>query len=484
MSLLELAGITKSFSGVRVLDHVDLNVRPGEIHALAGENGAGKSTLMNIISGVMAADGGQMLWEGVPVRLRRPRDAMDLGISFVHQELALVPQLSAAENIFLGRYPCVRGWISWREIHDRAGKLFAELGHPIDPSSPVADLSLAARQLVEIARALAFHARLIIMDEPTAPLTEQDAECLFRTIRTLRRRGVSIIYISHRLGEILRISDRVTIMRDGRRVLTEDTSRMSEGAMVRAMVGGELTERPDVRPASRTTATEAIRIEGPIDITIHHGEIVGLAGLAGAGRTKLLESIFGARRHYAGRIFVNGSAVRIRTPIDAIRHGIALVADDRKTKGLVLNASLRNNIALAGRRPVFIRAAQETAAAARLVGEMRIKCVGLNQAVQYLSGGNQQKAVLAKWLFAGSCVFLLDEPTRGIDVRSKAEIYDLVRALARGGAAVLMASSEHEELLALSDRILVMHRGRIAGALSRAEATEERIVHLATGGVN
>ncbi|MBZ5620304.1 MAG: sugar ABC transporter ATP-binding protein [Acidobacteriia bacterium] len=484
MSLLELEGITKSFSGVRVLDHVDLDVRPGEIHALAGENGAGKSTLMNIVSGVMAADSGQMLWEGLPVRLRSPRDAMDLGISFVHQELALVPQLSAAENIFLGRHPSARGWVRWRDIHQQASELFASLGHPIDPRRPVGDMSLAARQLVEIARALAFRARLIIMDEPTAPLTDQDAGCLFRTLQNLRQRGVSVIYISHRLGEIFRISDRVTVMRDGRRVLTEDTARMSEGAIVRAMVGTELKERLDVRPPSDATATEAIRIEGSVDLTVHHGEIVGLAGLAGAGRAKLLEGIFGARRHGAGRISVNGRAVSIRTPIDAIRHGIALVADDRKTKGLVLNASLRDNIALAGSRQVFIQAAHENRVAARLAGELRIKCAGLDQAVQYLSGGNQQKAVLAKWLFAGARIFLLDEPTRGIDVRSKAEIYDLVRALARDGAAVLMASSEHEELLGLADRILVMHRGRIAGGLPRGEANEERIVRLATGGVS
>jgi ribose transport system ATP-binding protein len=485
VSLLKLQGITKSFSGVRVLDDVDLEVRPGEIHALAGENGAGKSTLMNIVSGLIPADGGQMLWEGRAVRLRSPRDAIDLGISFVHQELALVPQLTAAENVFLGRHPAKRSWVRWREIHDRARELFAELGHPMDPHRPVGELSLAARQLVEIARALAFRARLIIMDEPTAPLTDQDAECLFRTILNLRRLGATVIYISHRLKEIFRVSDRVTILRDGRRVLTEETARMTEGAIVRAMVGAELKERTEREPVSSAPAAEALRIEGPVDITVHRGEVVGLAGLAGAGRTKLLEGIFGARRQHDGRIFLNGSEVIIRTPVDAIRHGIALVPDDRKMKGLVLNASLRDNIALAGSRgDVFIRAAYENDAALRLVGELRIRVAGLDQPVQHLSGGNQQKAVLAKWLFAGARIFLLDEPTRGIDVRSKAEIYDLVRSLARNGAAVLMASSEHEELMGLADRILVMHRGRIAGEISRADATEERIVHLATGGVN
>ena len=484
MTLLALQGITKSYSGVQVLDRVDFEVRPGEVHALAGENGAGKSTLMNIASGVTTADFGQILWNGTPVRLRTPRDAMDLGISFVHQELALVPQLTAAENIFLGRHPSALGWVRWREIHHRANELFESLGCSIDPRAPAGTLSLAARQLVEIARALAFGARLIIMDEATAPLTDHDAASLFRTIAALRDRGVSVVYISHRLKEIFRIADRVTVMRDGCRVLTERTAQLTEESLVRAMIGAELKERLDSHTASLSRSTEALRIEGPAEITVHHGEIVGLAGLAGAGRTKLLEWIFGAGRKHSGRIFVNGREVFIRTPMDAIRHGIALVADDRKTKGLVLNASLRDNIALAGSRDLFIRAAHETREAARLAADLRIKSAGLGQAVQYLSGGNQQKAVLAKWLFAGSRIFLLDEPTRGIDVRSKAEIYDLVRDLARDGAAILMASSEHEELLGLADRILVMHRGALAGAIPRAEASEERIVSLATGGVH
>jgi ribose transport system ATP-binding protein len=307
---------------------------------------------------------------------------------------------------------------------------------------------------------------------------------MFRTIQTLRRRGTSVIYISHRLKEIFRVSDRVTILRDGRRVLTGETARVTEKEIVRAMVGGELKERAECAAASDAAAPEAIRIEGAVNITVRRGEVVGLAGLAGAGRTSLLESIFGGG-HYAGRIFLDGREVAIRTPVDAVRHGIALVADDRKAKGLVLNASLRDNIALASnRRVAFIRAAHEKAAVTRLAGELRIRCAGYDQPVQHLSGGNQQKAVLAKWLFAGARVFLLDEPTRGIDVQSKAEIYELVRSLARRGAAILVASSEHEELLALADRVLVMHRGRIAGEFAGAEATEERIVYLATGGVN
>jgi ribose transport system ATP-binding protein len=474
--LLELRGISKWFSGVRVLEGVDFDVRAAEVHALVGENGAGKSTLMNIVSGIVAADAGQMLWEGQPVRLRSPRAAQDLGITFVHQELALAPQLSAAENIFLGRHPAGRGWVRWREIYDRARELLNGLGHNIDARRLVADLSLAERQLVEIARALAFRARLIVMDEPTAPLAEQDAAGLFRTIRTLRERGVSVIFISHRLKEVFQVADRVTVLRDGQRVLTTDVAGASLD------VGTELSAHVAPQRAAGVQGEEAIRVEGPVRFAVRRGEVVGLAGLAGAGRTELLEWLFGAGTQ-TGQVFVNGLPVTVRTPLDAIRHGMALVPDDRKAKGLVLGATLHENIALAsGRGRWFIRTARERRAAGQLVGELRLKAAGLDQRVLYLSGGNQQKAVLAKWLYAGARVFLLDEPTRGIDVRSKGEIYDLVRGLASRGAAVLVASSELAELLHLADRIVVLHRGRTAGELGRAEATEERIMQLATGG--
>jgi ribose transport system ATP-binding protein len=480
--LLELRGISKSFSGVQVLDAVDLEIRAGEVHALVGENGAGKSTLMNIASGVVSADAGEIIWLGRPVRPARPRDAQELGIAFVHQELALVPQLSAAENIFLGRHPSDAGWVRWREIRDRARELLGELGCDLDERLPVAALSLAEQQLVEIARALAFQARLIIMDEPTAPLAAHDAENLFRTIGRLRDRGVSVIFISHRLKEIARIADRVTVLRDGRHVLTADVGAVDEDGLVRAMAGNELLKFEATLAAPPTLGAEAIRVEGEVALSVRRGEVVGLAGLAGAGRTELLEAIFGFGSGPRIRLFVDGRAVTVRTPRDAIRKGLALVPDDRKLKGLVLGASLGTNIALATPRGLFIRAREEAAAAERLVGELRIKAAGLDQPVKYLSGGNQQKAVLAKWLYAEASVFLLDEPTRGIDVRSKAEIYELVRALAARGAAVIIASSETEELLRVADRIVVLHRRRIAGELDRAAATEESILQLAMGG--
>jgi ribose transport system ATP-binding protein len=480
--MLELRSVSKSFSGVRVLDQVDFNVRDAEVHALVGENGAGKSTLMNVISGVVRADAGQILWDGRELHLRGPHEAQALGIAFVHQELALVPQLSAAENIFLGRHPAGRGWVRWGQIYQMAQHLIEELGHSIDPRRLVADLSLAERQLIEIARSLAFRTRLIIMDEPTAPLAERDSQRLFQTIRRVRERGVSVIFISHRLKEIFQVSDRVTVMRDGKPVLTTETRATNLRQLVCAMVGTEIKERFADRPAPEAAGQEAIRIERPFHLVVRSGEVVGLAGLAGAGRTELLESIFGAARQ-ARRVFVNGRPVTIRTPRDAIRHGMALVPDDRKSKGLIPGASLRMNIALAGgRKRLFIRSAEEQQIARRLLRELRIKATGLDQPVLYLSGGNQQKTVIAKWLLADAKVFLLDEPTRGIDIRSKAEIYALIRGLAHRGAAVVLASSELEELRLLADRVLVMHRGRLAGELAREDATEERIMHLATGG--
>jgi ribose transport system ATP-binding protein len=482
--LVELRGITKSFGGFRVLEGVDFDVRPAEVHALAGENGAGKSTLMNIVSGVLPADGGEMLWEGRPVRLRGPRDAQNLGIAFVHQELALAPDLSAAENIFLGRHPATRGFVRWRELSERAASLLSGLGHAIDPRAPVSQLSLAQRQIVEIARALAFRSRLIIMDEPTAPLTGRDAEGLFRTIATLRDRGVSVIYITHRLKEIFEISARVTVMRDGRRVLACPTGETTSDDLVRAMVGDELNAKLHAEPAPPQRDTPRLSTGAERPITVHRGEIVGLAGLAGAGRTELLEWIFGADGTTA-RVLLDGKPVTIRSPRDAIREGIALIPDDRKAKGLVLGASLCENIALpAGRGRTFLSRAAERQAAARLVGELRIRAASIDQPLRHLSGGNQQKVVLAKWLNAGAGIFLLDEPTRGVDVRSKSEIYEIIRGLCARGCAVLLASSEMEELLALSHRIVVLHRGRVAGELPRSGATEEQILRLATGGTH
>ncbi|MBZ5729252.1 MAG: sugar ABC transporter ATP-binding protein [Acidobacteriia bacterium] len=490
--LLRLEGISKSFGGAPVLSGVAFEVRTGEVHALVGENGAGKSTLMNIVSGVLQPDAGRMEWAGVPVAPHNPRAAQDLGISFVHQELALVPQLSIAENVFLGRHPSRRiglPLVKWGELRERAKALLAELGHDVDPRTLVEQLSIGEQQLVEIARALACVSRLIVMDEPTAPLSERETERLFEVIGRLRSRGVSIVYITHRLKEVYSLADRVTVLRDGLRIVTAPVSEMPHDLLVRHMVGRELSEEA-AGPHDSARPEVMLRVDGlargrdfrDIGFAVRRGEIVALAGLVGAGRSEVLESLFGVSPAGGGRIHLAGREVKIRTPADAIRAGMALVPDDRKAKGLMLGASVRTNMVLASERRFVIRCRNEAAAAARMIGELRVRTRGAERPAGELSGGNQQKVVLAKWLLADARVFLLDEPTRGVDVGAKSEIYALIRALARRGAAILFASSELDEVLRLADRILVMHRGRIAGELTRAEATEEGIMRLATGG--
>ncbi|HEY3138620.1 MAG TPA: sugar ABC transporter ATP-binding protein [Blastocatellia bacterium] len=498
-SLLEMEHITKSFSGVTVLDDVSLDVRPGEVHALIGENGAGKSTLMKIATGAYQADSGRVIWKGEPVDINTPHQAHQLGINIVHQELMLVPQLSVGENVFLGRQPAGGAffrWVRWSQINEKAKSLLEGLGHPMDPKRRLGELSIAAQQLVEIARALAFRAELIIMDEPTSPLSEHETSRLFETIAQLKARGISVIYISHRLKEIHQVADRVTVLRDGRHIITKQVAETTTDDLVRYMVGREISKQFAERQ-SQVAGEEALRVEGltasgkfsDISFSVRRGEILGLAGLVGAGRTELVETLFGANEADEGRVYLDGQQVTIKTPVDAVRHRLALVADDRKAKGLVLSASVRFNIALAAgeklaRYRVFRNASREKELAKRFIRELRLKTPSVEQPVMYLSGGAQQKVVLAKWLSADSKVFILDEPTRGIDVGSKSEIYELIRRLAQRGAAIILVSSELEEILHLADRILVMHRGHITGELRREEATEERIMQLATGGAN
>jgi ribose transport system ATP-binding protein len=496
-SLLKLSGITKSFSGVTVLHGVNFEVCKGEVHALVGENGAGKSTLVKIVAGIHQADEGRVFWKGREVQIATPRQAFELGISIVHQELTLVPSLSVAENIFLGRYPARRlvfRWLLWREMYRRAIKLLRSLGHNIDPRRSVEGLSVAEQQLIEIARALSFNSALIIMDEPTSPLSERETTRLFQTIANLKASGVSIIYISHRLKEIFEVADRVTVLRDGRHIITTSVTETDGETLVRCMVGREIRKQAEA-PRAQAHREEALRVEGltargkftGINFTVRRGEIVALAGLLGAGRTELVEALFGAGERDAGCVYLNGQPVKISTPAEAVRYGMALVTDDRKAKGLVLGASIHFNIALvAGRKlarhGIFLNSKRERELVGQLARELRIKMADIEQPVVSLSGGNQQKVVLAKWLSAGSTIFILDEPTRGIDVGSKAEIYQLIRQMAERGVAVLFVSSELDEVLHLADRILVMCRGRIAGELRREEASEEKIMLLATGG--
>mgnify|MGYP000635370565 CR=1 FL=1 len=492
--LLEARRISKRFPGVRALDDVSLTVAPGEVLALIGENGAGKSTLLKILAGVQPPDAGDILIDGQPVRFRGVEDALAKGIALIHQELNLADNLDLAGNIFLGREPQWAGLLDLARMHREAATWLAQVGLALDPSTPLANLPIGRQQLVEIAKALSTSARLLIMDEPTSSLSAHEAETLFGVVRDLRRQGVSVIWISHRLGEVKELADRVVVLRDGKNAGDiADRSGIEHERMIRMMVGRDidrLARRPSHPPGDLVLAIDRMRTSAhpshAISFDVRAGEIVALAGLVGAGRTELLSTLFGVTPAVAGNISVSGRTVTPRSPIDAIRAGIALVPEDRKTQGLILDMGVRENMSLVSLWPEsrfgFIDFHAEQRLAQDMIPALSIKTPNERQVVQFLSGGNQQKVVLAKWLAMKPRVLLLDEPTRGIDVGAKAEIYDLVYRLAGEGLAVLFVSSEMEEILSLSDRVLVMHEGRLAGCLSRRDLTEENVMRLAAGG--
>ena len=490
--VLALRGIRKTFPGVVALDGVDLELFAGEVHVLLGENGAGKSTLMKIISGAVARDAGQILIDGTAVGIANPRHAQSLGIGIIYQEFNLIPHLTAGENILLGREPKLApGIIDQRRLMRDAQRQLDALGVAIAARAMVGRLSVAQQQMVEVAKALSLDARVLIMDEPTSALTAQEIKELFAAIRALKARGVAIVYISHRMEELFAIGDRVTVLRDGRHAGTRRTGETTMAELVRLMVGRDLTEQfPKKRAA---IGGEALRVEGlrrhgvlhGISFTLRRGEVLGLAGLMGAGRTELARAIFGADRPDGGRIFVRGEEKRIGSPRDAIALGLGLLTEDRKQQGLVLVLSVQENVCLPSvqrlARAGVMQPARETAVAAQRIAELRIRTPGPWQRVMNLSGGNQQKVVLAKWLCTEADILIFDEPTRGIDVGAKVEIYQLINQLAARGAAILMISSELPEILGMSDRILVMHAGRITGEFNAAEATQERILAAALG---
>jgi ribose transport system ATP-binding protein len=489
--VLEMRGIRKEFPGVVALDGVDLTLEAGRVHMLLGENGAGKSTLMKILSGAYRRDAGEIRMSGRLVDIRSPRDALALGIRVIYQELNLVPQLSVAENIFLGAAP-VRwgGLIDRRVLQERATALLHDLGMALDPRAIVSSLGLAQRQMVEIAKALSGSpASVLVMDEPTSSLTSREVAQLFALIERLSARGVAIVYITHRLDEVFRIGHTITVMRDGRLVATKPIQDVTVPELVKMMANRELTEHFPKERAPR--GEELLRVEdvsrGPlagISFSLHAGEVVGLAGLLGAGRTELARVIAGADSGTEGRVVVRGHAVRFRNPADAIAHGIGLLPEDRKAQGLVPGLTVARNIALPhGRRlsrlGVLPRSC-EAALAAPIAKELRVKATK-TQAVRLLSGGNQQKVVLGKWLAGDVRIFIFDEPTRGVDVGAKVEIYHLMNRLTARGAGIIMISSELPELLGMSDRILVMHRGRLQAEMAAADATEERVLSAALG---
>ena len=489
---LQMQQISKTFPGVVALDNVDFDLRKGEVHILLGENGAGKSTLMKILSGAYQAGSGRILLNGVETEIRNPKHAQTLGISIIYQELNLVPQLSSAENIFLGREPVrIAGVVDHSVMQKRAANILNGLGVATDVRRPVRELSIAAQQMVEVAKAISLDARILIMDEPTSALTEREIAELFGRIRQLKQKGVSIVYISHRMEELFEIGDRVTVLRDGRNVGTCQIRDVSREKLIRLMANRELTNQfPKV---TAPKGTEALRVENlttkeklaDVNFTLYRGEVLGIAGLLGSGRTELARAIFGADAIESGRIYLNGKPVQIGSPRHAISSRIGFLTEDRKTEGLVLALSVRDNICLASlnqfSRLGIVSGRTENRTARRYVDELRIKTPGIGQKAVNLSGGNQQKVVLSKWLSSNADILIFDEPTRGIDVAAKAEIYEIMNQLTQKGVAVLMISSELPEIIGMSDRILVMSRGRINGEFSSGEATQEKILHCALG---
>ena len=501
VSLLELKDITKDFPGVRALDGVSFTLEKGEIHALCGENGAGKSTLIKVLCGVHSAGtfGGEILLEGVPLRLRDLRDSEDLGVALIAQELALVPEMSIAENIVLGREPVSGGLIRWDEARRIAGEALGQVGLTLDPSIPVKDLGVGHQQMVEIAKALSKKASLLVLDEPTAALPEADTNRLLDLLRDLARQGVSCIYISHRLEEVFRVADRVTVLRDGRSISTRSTGEADMNRVISDMVGREVKDlyhRPPRREGRVLLKVEDWRVSDPlgsgrpvvkdVSFEVRAGEVLGVAGLMGAGRTALLASLFGAGRGpVTGRLSVDGTVrAPFASPAEAIAAGVALVSEDRKRYGLVLESSVGENLVLPSLRRFAHNGFLDHGEAGREAGDqvrnLRIKTPGLPTPVSQLSGGNQQKVVVGKWLITAPKVLLLDEPTRGIDVGAKSEMYDLIGTLAGRGLAVVLVSSDLPEVLGISHRVLVMNQGRATGPLDEKEATPEKVLAAAT----
>jgi ribose transport system ATP-binding protein len=481
---------------VLALDQASLTVHAGEVVAVVGENGAGKSTLMKVLAGIHPPDSGQLFLDGMPLRLTGVADAMNRGIVLIHQELNLAENLSASANIFLGRERTWFGWLDRRTMDGSARRLLDRVGLNISPRHRVADLPPGQRQLIEVARALSMNARIIIMDEPTSSLTQREADRLFEVIAELKQCGVAVVYISHRLGEVQQVADRVVVLRDGRNSGELARNAIHHAAMVRLMVGRDLTHffhrqhRVDAgdRPA-RLMVRDLCYSGGPptpISFQVNGGEVVGMAGLVGAGRTELTEALFGIRRILAGQVLLGGRPIRIRRPAQAIAAGLLLVPEDRRHHGLVLQESVRDNIGLPNLDRLsllhLLLRQRERELARGWCDRLGIKTPGLGQAVGLLSGGNQQKVVFGKWLARQPRVLILDEPTRGVDVAARSEIYALVDELAGTGVAILMVSSDLEEILGMSDRVLVLHQGKLAGELSRDALSEEAVLHLATGG--
>jgi ribose transport system ATP-binding protein len=490
--LLEARQISKSFAGVRALKSVSLSVYPGEVLALIGENGAGKSTLMKILAGVQPPDSGTLVVDGVSREIATVQQALSLGIALIHQELNLAETLDVGANIFLGREPHCCGWVDAARVAREARVVLERVGLRLDPATIVGDLSIGQQQLVEIAKALSVNARVLIMDEPTSSLSEHETQVLLALIRELRSKGVGIVYISHRLGEVRGLADRVEVLRDGENAGHLSGDEITHNAMVRLMVGRELSQYYPHQP--HQPGEVALEVCGlrtrahpgeSVSFQLRAGEVVGMAGLVGAGRSELLESLFGIVPAMQGTVHVGRRLIALGSPREAMDAGIALVPEDRKRQGLFLEMGVRENLSVASlhrdQTGGFLNQTAEKALCEEMIPAMRIKSAGVEQPVQFLSGGNQQKVLIGKWLATRPKIFLFDEPTRGVDIGAKQEIYRLMEELAAKGVAVLFVSSDLEEILGMSDRVLVLHEGRLSGELLRNELSEEAVMRLATG---
>ena len=490
--ILTMKGIDKSFPGVHALDHVDLEVRKGEVHALMGENGAGKSTLMKVLTGIYSKDSGTITFEGREVEFTNPREAQDAGIVIVHQELNMLGHLTVAQNIFIGREFMKGKFIDDRKMNEEARKLFDQLGIDIDPTETMSRLTVGKQQMCEIAKAISHDAKVIIFDEPSAALTEAEIEELFKIIRDLRERQLGIVYISHRMDEIKVITDRVTVMRDGGYVGTLITKACTKEDIINMMVGRVIYEDPKTESQVAKDAPVVLKVEHlnagrmvqDVSFELRKGEILGFSGLMGAGRTETMRALFGADPKQSGDIYVNGEKVDIKSPKDAVRHGIGYLSEDRKRFGIIVDKSVAENSTMATldeyMKGLFIDKKKENDVAQKYVDILKTKTPGVDQLVVNLSGGNQQKVVIAKWLVRNCDILIFDEPTRGIDVGAKSEIYHLMNELVAEGKSIIMVSSEMTEILRMSDRIVIMCEGRKTGELGIEEATQERIMHAAT----
>lgn len=491
--LLEVRGVGKRFWGVRALHNVNMTLQRGEVLAVLGENGAGKSTLMKILAGVQQPDSGEIRLENQPIQLHSVSNALSAGIALIHQELNLADNLDVGSNIFLGREPHSAGFIAKNQIYEASREILQRVGLPCSPRTIVSTLSIGQQQMVEIAKAISVNARILIMDEPTSSLSQRETEHLFRVVRDLRSQGVSVIYISHRLGEVKELADRVVVLRDGQNAGELAREEIDHTRMVKLMIGrdvAQLYDRQLIVPGEIALDVQELRtIAHPrhrLNFQVRAGEIVGIAGLVGAGRTEVLEALFGVAPPIGGTVSVGGKQVSLQNPRDAILSGIALVPEDRKQQGLILEMAICENLGLPSLRRTqrngFLNHAEERSISRRMFDQLNIRAAGDRQAVQFLSGGNQQKVVLGKWLAMAPRLLLMDEPTRGVDIGAKQEIYGMMEKLALSGVAILFVSSELEEIMAIADRTLVMHEGRISGEIAREHFSEESIMQLATGG--